>query len=129
MITATLTDDVGTLQLPVLEVPLGESILDSSVDVVTLDNNMFTDFTVQKRSWSLPYTWLKEHDYNDVREFYDRQFSLLKYPTLTINRYGTITDIPVRMYLNTKEVWNNCGDVQNIQLTFRETDQLESGGS
>jgi hypothetical protein len=124
MITATLSNSNGSFELPLLEVPLSEEIIDSSTDIVTLDNNMYTDFTPDtKRRWSFPFTTMSETDYNSVKMFFNEQFTLYEYPTLSIPYYG-IDQIPVRMYLNTKEVWNNCGDIQNIELSLRETDQL-----
>lgn len=122
-ITATLTNGGGSLQLPIIEVPLSEQILEGATDVQTLDNNLYTDFVNQKRLWQLPYDSLSEDDYNALRAFYDDQFVSFNYPTISIPHYS-VSDIPVRMFLNTKEVFNNCGDIQNIQLSFRETNQL-----
>lgn len=123
MITATLTNGSGSLELPLIEVPLSEQILDGVTDVETLDKNIYTDFIVQKRQWQFPYDSLSEDDYNAIRAFYSDQFVSFNYPTLSIPHYS-VSDVPVRMYLNTKEVYNNCGDIQNIQLSFRETNQL-----
>lgn len=130
MITATLQDDVGTLQLPLIQVPLSEETLENAVDVVTLDNNMYTDFegAQQKRLWVFPYGYMKEEDYNAVKSFYDRQFTLFQYPQLSIPHYS-IAGVYVRMFINTKEVFNNCGDIQNLKLSFRETSALPDGGS
>lgn len=128
MITATLTDSVGSLELPLIEVPLTEDTLDSSVDVITLDNNMYTDFTERKKQYSFPYSHLSEDDYNDVRAFYDRQFTNLELPTLSIPYYG-VSNMVVRMYLNPKKIVDHCGTVEDVQLIFRETVQNSAGSS
>lgn len=121
MIEATLTNGAGTMQLPVLQVPLSEEPLEIAADVQTLDGNVYTSFVAQKRLWTLPWTVMSEDDYDLVKAFYDYQFTNFEFPTLSFNNYGTITNVPVRMYLNTKQVYNNCGDVENIELRFRET--------
>lgn len=123
-IVATLTDSSGTLQLPPIEVALQEQTLENATDVVTLDFNVYTDFINTKRQWTLSNDHLDEDTYNALRAYYDRQFTDYAYPVLAIDHYDVST--PVRMYLNTKEVWNDCGSIQNIQMTLRETDQLYS---
>lgn len=123
MITATLTDETGSFELPIIEVPLSEEIIENAVDVVTLSNDMYTDFIAQKRRWSFPFDSMSEDDYNAVRGYYDRQFTLYQYPQISIPYYS-INGVYVRMFLNTKEIYNNCGSIQNIELSFRETSQL-----
>ena len=128
MITATLTyklipggADV-TITLPELDIPLTEGIIEGATDVQTLDNNVSTYFIRQKRSWSTRYEALPKDLYDIVRAVYDSQFTSFTYPRLSIPYYSII-NVPVRMTLNAKEVWNNCGDVQNIQIGLRETRQ------
>lgn len=124
MIEIILKDSTSTLTLPVLNVPLQEDTVENAIDVQTLDYNIYTDFINQKRKWSHTWAFLSEEDYNLVRGFYDRQFTLFKYPTLTISYYS-VTDIPVRLNLNTKNVINTCGLINDVTLVMRETIQLE----
>lgn len=124
MITATLTDSVGSLQLPPIEKQFLNTPLENAVDVTTLTGDIYTDFTGgRKAQWEFNYDSLTEDEYNDIRAFYDRQFTAFAYPELEIPHYS-LTDQPVRMYINDKDIWNNCGAVQNVKLTFRETGQL-----
>lgn len=128
MITATLTNDMTTYQLPPIEKDFIHKPIENATDVVTLDGNMYTDFVNQKSSWTFNYDSLTEEQYNDIREFYDTQFLLFDYPRLSIPYYS-LSDRRVRMYINDKNIWNNCGSVQNVQLIFRETDELPEGSS
>lgn len=131
MITATISNDISSVQLPLIQVPLTEEIIENATDVEPLDGNVYTslNYTGIKRRWTFPYESMLEADYNAIKQIYLSQFSDYQYPTLSIPYYDTIDDIPVRMYLNPKEVYNNCGDIQNIELSFRETNQLPSGSS
>ena len=124
MITITLTDNTTTLNLPVLNVPLEESIIENATDVVTLDNNVYTDFISQKREWSHTWAYLSKDEYEALRGFYDRQFTLFKYPLFTIDYYS-ITEVPVRMTINTKNTIDQCGTIKDVTVIFRETSQLE----
>ena len=127
MINIQLTDDVATLTLPTLEVPLTEQTIENAVDVQTLDFNVYTDFIAQKRLWSHTWATLTQAEYDALRAFYDRQFTTYKYPRITMAHYS-VSDVPVRMTLNTKEVISHAGEVANVQVSFRETAQLPGAG-
>lgn len=128
MIVATITDGSGSLTFPALEVPVTVETLEGSNDVVTLDNNVRTDFTNPKRLVSFPYESLTETEFNNIKAFYDRQFTLFAYPLITIEELG-IEDMPARMMLSPRNVYNNCGDVQDVKVSFRESVQLPVIGS
>jgi hypothetical protein len=127
MITIQLTDDTTSLTLPLLEVPVSEQTIENATDVQTLDYNVYTDFIARKRLWSHTWATLSESDYNALRGFYDRQFTTFKYPRITIDHYA-VTDVPVRMTLNTKEIISHGGEVSNVQVGLRETAQLPGAG-
>lgn len=125
MITATLNGD----PLPTIEQKFINTNLENAVDVVTLDNTIYTDFVDNNYDeWVFNYVTLTEEQYDLIREKYDLQFTDYEYPLLSIPFYGVV-DVPVRMYINEKDIWNNCGAVQGVQLRFRETAQLTDGGS
>lgn len=128
MITAVITDSTGSLTLPALEVPVSIQILEGSNDVITLDNNVRTDFTNPKRLITLPYESLSEDEFNEVKGYYDRQFTLFEYPLITIEDLG-IVDMPARFNVSPRNVYNNCGDVEDVELSFRESVQLPVIGS
>lgn len=123
MITATLSNGSTTMQLPDIEVSLDTDTIENAQDVQTLDYNIYTDFINSKRRWVLKWDSLDETTYNTLRSIYESQFTDFQYPVLDIPYYS-ISDVPVRLYMNTKQVWNNCGDVQNVEISLRETAQL-----
>lgn len=122
-ITASVENSNGSLQLPPIEQQFLNTPIENATDVQTLDGNIYTDFTSQKNEWTFNYDSLTEDEYNAIKAFYDDQFTLYEYPTLSIPHFS-ITDQPARMYINEKDIWNNCGAVQNVQIRFRLTDQL-----
>lgn len=123
MITMSLTDSTGTLELPLLDVPLTEETIENATDVQTLDMNVYTDFINTKRLWRHKWGFLEEADYNALRGYYNRQFTLFAYPTLSISYYG-ITNVPVRLSMNQKDITDGCGTVDDVEITLRETAQL-----
>ena len=125
MIELELTDATGTSTLQMLEVPLTINTIEGATDVQTLDYNVYTDFLTQKRVWSHTWAYMDESDYNILKGYYDRQFTLFEYPELSIDYYN-VANVPVRMTLNQQEVINFCGRVQNVEVSFRETRQLGS---
>lgn len=122
MITSTLNGDA----MPPIEQDFISTPIENAVDVVTLDGSMYTDFTSQDRQWTFNYEVLTQAQYDELRAKYDAQFTDYQYPLLSIPFYS-VEDQPARMYINEKNIWNNCGDVQNVQITFRETSQLPEG--
>lgn len=122
MIKLNIQDSTSSLDLPILEVPLAESTIELATDIQTLDGNVYTDFISQKRSWSHTWVYMSLSDYNLLRGFYDRQFTLFKYPLLTIDFYS-ISAVPVRMYIDKKSIIDNCGTLGGVTVTFRETAQ------
>lgn len=125
MIEIQLTNSQGTLILPVLSPPLTTSPIEGAVDVLTLDNNVSTYFTQNKRLWTQPWDYLSEDDFNAIKSFYDRQWIDFEYPLLTITHFG-ISNVPVRMTISPQNTVDNCGRVEGVEVTFRETTQIGS---
>lgn len=122
-ITATLNGAA----MPPIELDFIHTPTENAVDVVTLDGSMYTDFVSQNYSWTFNYDSLTQSEYDAIRDVYDSQFTIYEYPELSI-AYYSLTDQPVRMYINTKSIWNHCGDVKNVQVTFREAPQITPFG-
>ena len=101
---------------------------ENAADVVTLSGRMYTDFVSVEHSWTFNYESLTQAEYDSLRAIYDSQFTSYQYPTLSIPFYE-IDEVPVRMYINEKNIWNNCGAVQGAQFIFRITEQLSEGSS
>lgn len=122
MIEMTLTDGTGSDTLALLNVPLTEATIEGAVDVQTLDNNISTYFTDNKRSWSHTWAYMTKDEYDTLKGYYDRQWVTYLYPLLTISQLS-ISNIPVRMYLEPKNIIDNCETVQGVTVSFRETGQ------
>lgn len=118
-ITATLSGET----LPRIERDFIDTPIENAVDVVTLDGSLYTDFVSQGRQWTFSYESLTKAEYDNLRAIYDAQFTAYAYPELTIPFYS-LADQPVRMTINEKDIWDNCGDVAGVQIIFRETNQL-----
>lgn len=119
MIQAT----VNGINLPPIEQQFLSTPIENATDVVTLSGETFTDFTSQGRAWTFNYDSLTKEQYDAIRSLYDAQFTDYQYPELSIPFYSVVSQ-PCRMTINTMDIWNHCGDVQNVKFTFRETDQL-----
>lgn len=123
MITIELTDQNDTLVLPLLSPPLSETTIEGAQDVQTLDNNISTYFTANKREWTHTWPYLSKSEFDSIKAFYDRQWTDYKYPLLTIDHLN-VSDVPVRMYISPQNIIDNCGTVENVEVRFRETRQL-----
>jgi len=123
MYAIEITDDTTSAVLPILNIPLTEGRLEGATDVTTLDMNIYTDFIANKRVWSHQWDYMSEEDFNTLKGFYDRQFSLFAYPRITISKLG-ITDATVRMTLSPQNIIDNCGTVEGVGVSFRETNPI-----
>lgn len=121
---AAITATINGVDLPAIEKDFLYTPIEAVVDVVTLDNSMYSDFTESNAySWTFNFATMDKADFDAIKAVYDSQFSTGQYPELSIPFY-TVTDTPVRMFINEQNIWDNCGDIQNVQLIFRETAQL-----
>lgn len=123
-----LSDSTDTVTLPVLNVPLTQNIIEGATDVETLDLNIYTDFVGTKRLWTHTWKYMTEANFNILKGFYDRQFTLFQLPLITIAELG-VEDIVVRMSLSPQNIIDNCGTVEDVQVSFRETVQNTIDGS
>lgn len=118
----TITDMVDEMTIDVPSVPLTEAIIEGATDVITLDLNLYTDFFATKRSWANTLEYMSEVEFNQLKGFYDRQWSLWQYPTISIPDLG-VNNVVVRMSLTPRNIIDNCGTVQDVTMGFRETQQ------
>lgn len=119
MINLTLTDDHTTHTFELLEPPIPEQPVEASVDVVTLDNYVSTYFTANRRLWTQQWAFMDESEWLILKGFYDRQFTTFKYPRLTLEKYN-VTNLSVRMTLESGGIIDNCGTREGVVATWRE---------
>lgn len=122
MYEIVITDSTDSDTLPALEIPLVLTTIEGATDVQTLDFNIYTDFITTKRLASHTWAYLSEAEYNTLKGYYDRQFTLFEYPTITITELG-ITNMVVRMTLNPQSIIDHCGTVEGVTVSFRESKQ------
>lgn len=123
-ITATLNGQA----MPRIQRDFINTPTENAVDITTLSGDIYTDFVSIEETWTFNYESLTKAQYDALRAIYNSQFTEYEYPLLSIPFYN-IDSVPVRMYINEKNIWNNCGSVQGVQFVFRVTDQLTDGSS
>lgn len=85
MIKLTIQDAEETAEFKVLEKPIIQKPLIAESDVITIDNNLSTYVTgTQKRELTVGLGYLDSAGYETLRRIRDRQYAVLKYPTVTI---------------------------------------------
>lgn len=125
-ITITITDAQQTATFDLLEVPLVSSPIIAETDVKTVDNNISTYYTGTKRGFTVNFGYMDDDAYAILVGFRDRQYSNLKYPTITFAGADNLptTAITAKMVLNEQRIVNNCGLVEEVSAEFRESKQM-----
>lgn len=116
----TLIDSTGTDTFDQAEIPLTTLPIEIGTDVQVLSGNVYTDFIAQKRSWSRTFTYLDKATFDLLKGYYDRQFTLFTYPRITIAD-ESVTNVPVRMTFSGTNIIDECGTIQEVTVSFRET--------
>lgn len=129
-ITFTISDSVDTMtfdggQAEILS-PLTSSPIIRETDVETIDSNISTYYSATKRQYTIQLGQLDAESYLSLLEFRARQYSNRKYPLITItgDQSINVNELPMKMTLNNQNVINNCGEVDNVQITLRESKQM-----
>ena len=122
MYVITLQDSTTTLTLPPLEVPLTTQPAVLSTDVTTLSNDIYTDTTGNyRRTGTHTWAYMTKAEYEALFDFWYRQtYVTFQYPRITITQLG-ISDMVARIEVSSQQIIDNCGDHQNITLSWRES--------
>lgn len=118
----TLHDSVQTWVSPAPNTPLSEKVIESSFDVTTLDLNLYVDLMNTKKMWTIRWGYMNAEDYAILRSFYDRQYSLLEFPDVTIPDLG-VSGVVTRMTISDQDITDESGLVENVTITLQETVQ------
>ena len=125
-ITLTITDTSVTQTYGLLGSPVVSAPVITETDVQTVDGNISTYYNSTKQSFVVQLGNMSQDEYSVLKGFITRQYQNLKYPAITIT--GAInlnvSNMVAKMTLNDQNVVNNCGLVEGVQLTFRESKQL-----
>lgn len=125
-ITLTITDTSTTATFSVIAVPLVSKPIIAESDVVTIDNNLSTYYTGTKRSFEVNLGYLDKDTYAILLGFRDRQYTNMKYPTITFSGADNLPNVAItaKMVLDEQKIINNCGVVEDVRVVFRESKQL-----
>ena len=118
----TLVDGSGSWTSPPPNTPLTQETIEASSEVITLDLNAYVDFMGTKRLWVIRWGYMAASEYASLKGFYDRQFSDLAFPVLTINDLSVLS-VVARATLSEQNISDASGLVENVALTLRETIQ------
>lgn len=127
MISLTIQDSQDSLTFnTVLSSPIILAPVINETDVQTVDGNISTYYGSTKRQYQFKIAWLDAETYSSLKAFCERQYSNLKYPQISISGAANlnIENMVAKISLNDQEVTDNCGTVENIVLTFRESKQM-----
>jgi hypothetical protein len=125
-ITLTITDPSITQTYEVWATPLISSPDHIGQIVETVDGNVSDYYKARKHKITLSLGYMTAGEYSVLKGFIDRQWENRRYPTITITGAANlqITDMVARMELNSQNVIDNCGTVEGVQVSFRESKQL-----
>lgn len=125
-ITLTITDPSITQTYEVWATPLISSPDHIGQMVETVDGNVSDYYKARKHKITLSLGYMTAGEYSVLKGFIDRQWENRRYPTITITGAANlqITDMVARMELNSQNVIDNCGTVEGVQVSFRESKQL-----
>lgn len=124
-----LTDSAGTHELPPLEVPLTRAKNEKSTEVEPSSGNVYEDYVATKRIWTHTWKYLTNEEYELLDAILERRKVDWSYPRLTIdtdNSGDSVSDLVVQYKLSPKPTIDDCGNVQDVTVSFRETRQLGS---
>lgn len=120
-----LTDSAGTHELPPLEVPLTRVKYEKMTTVEALSGNVSDQYIATKRIWTHTWAWLTKDEYDLLDEIYERQKTEWLYPELTIDGEN-VNLLVTKFTLGQKNIADDCGRVDEVTITLRETRQIGS---
>lgn len=126
MISLQIQDSDSVLEVSVLQVPITLTSIINETDVETIDGNISTYYSSTKREYSFKLGYVDAETYSQILGFRDRQYQNLKYPMITVGNSPNmnVTNMTAKMSVNDQQVIDNCGWVENVVLTFRESKQM-----
>jgi hypothetical protein len=124
-----LTDSAGTHGLPPLEVPLTRVKNEKMTVVEPLSANVYEDYIATKRVWSHTWQSMTGEQYDMLDAILEQRKIDWAYPRLTIdtdNLGDSVDNLVVQYTLSPKNIIDECGNVGDVTVSFRETRQLGS---
>ena len=125
-ITLTIMDSSITRTYETLGSPVVSSPIITETDVQTVDGNISTYFSSIKASYRIQLGSMSQGEYSVLKGFVERQYQNLKYPAITITGAVNlnVSNMIAKISINDQQVVNNCGEVDGVEIIFRESKQL-----
>ena len=125
-ITLTITDTTDSQSYDVLVAPVVSSPIINERDVETLDGNISTYYSTTKQNIQVQLGYMTANQYQTLKAFRDRQYTNLKYPTITITGATNlpISNMTAKMTLSDQNIVCQCGIVEGVAVNFRESKQI-----
>lgn len=127
MITITIQDSEDTMTFTAMVTsPINYAPIITETDVQTLDGNISTYYGSTKRNYEIEIGWMDSNEYARLVAFRDRQYANLKYPQVTItgDQNLNVTNMIAKLTLGTQYTVDQCGLVEDISITLRESKQM-----
>ena len=127
MITITITDAQQSQSFETLIQPLVDTPVLNEGDVTTIEGDIATYYTGnKKRNISVLFGYMTTDAYAVLEGFRDRQRTNHAYPLITINGADglAVDNLPCKMTLSAQSIVDNCGTVENVRVTLRESVQM-----
>lgn len=127
MITITIQDSEDTMTFTaMITSPINYAPVITETDVQTIDGNISTYYGSTKRNYEIEIGWMDSDEYARLVAFRDRQYANLKYPQVTItgDQNLNVTSMVAKLTLGTQYTVDQCGLVEDISITLRESKQM-----
>lgn len=129
-ITLTITDSVNTMTFDggnaeILS-PLVSNPVIRETDVETINGDISTYYSSTKRQYTIQLGYLDKESYATLVAFRQRMYANHLYPLITItgDQNIDVVELPMKLSINAQNVINNCGEVENVTVTLRESKQM-----
>lgn len=122
-LTLTITDDNTSITYTFLPSPFNRKREIGESKVLTASGDIYTDYVYKKFEFEYEWGFLTADEYAILEGFFNRQYSLNKYPRISIPELG-VDNMVTKMELSDQKIINSCGVVQNVKVSFRESSQL-----
>lgn len=119
----TITDDNTSITYTLLPSPFNKKREIGESKVLTASGDIYTDYVYKKFEFEYEWGFLTAEEYAILEGFFNRQYSLNKYPRISIPELG-VDNMVAKMELSDQSIINNCGMVEKVKVSFRESTQL-----
>lgn len=82
----TIQDSQDTMQFDLLDAPINIEDVEGAVDNTVLSGDIFTDFLYLKKRWEQKWAIMCKDEYERLRGFYTRQWSLATVPSVKVTQ-------------------------------------------